>query len=114
MLEALTMQTETLARQKPLLMIFEDAHWTHPDKLGSIWSNGGPHEAPSAGLVIVIYRPEFEVLGLGGHTYRFFALTRLGERDIDAMIDRVVGNKSLSASIRQDIIERTERYSAVR
>ena len=32
----------------------------------------------------------------------------VGERDIDAMIDRVVGNKQLPASIRQDIIERTD------
>ena len=35
-------------------------------------------------------------------------LNRLGEREIDAMIDRVVGNKPLPASIRQDIIERTD------
>ncbi len=29
-LEALTTQMEALARQNPLLMIFEDAHWTIP------------------------------------------------------------------------------------
>ena len=33
---------------------------------------------------------------------------RLGERDINAMIDRVVGNKLLPANIRHDIIERTD------
>ena len=32
----------------------------------------------------------------------------LGEREIAAMIDRVTGNKPLPASIRQDIIERTD------
>ena len=35
-------------------------------------------------------------------------LNRLGEREIAAMIDRVTGNKPLPASIRQDIIERTD------
>ena len=35
-------------------------------------------------------------------------LNRLGEREIDAMIDRVTGNKPLPANIRQDIIERTD------
>jgi predicted ATPase len=35
-------------------------------------------------------------------------LNRLGERDIAAMIDGVTGNKPLPASIRQDIIERTD------
>jgi predicted ATPase len=32
-LEALVSQTEALARQNPLLMIFEDAHWTDPTSL---------------------------------------------------------------------------------
>ncbi len=32
-LEALTAQMEALSRQKPLLMIFEDAHWTDPTSL---------------------------------------------------------------------------------
>jgi predicted ATPase len=36
------------------------------------------------------------------------AINRLGERDIDAMIDGVVGNELLPANIRQDIIERTD------
>ena len=32
-LEALTAQVEALSRQKPVLMIFEDAHWTDPTSL---------------------------------------------------------------------------------
>ena len=32
-LEALTAQMEALSRQKPVLMIFEDAHWTDPTSL---------------------------------------------------------------------------------
>jgi predicted ATPase len=32
-LEALTSQMETLARQNPVLMIFEDAHWADPTSL---------------------------------------------------------------------------------
>jgi predicted ATPase len=35
-------------------------------------------------------------------------MNRLGERDIGAMIDAVIGNKPLPANIRQDIIERTD------
>jgi predicted ATPase len=35
-------------------------------------------------------------------------INRLAEREIGAMIDRVVGNKRLPANIRQDIIERTD------
>ena len=32
-LEALVSQMEALARQNPVLMIFEDAHWTDPTSL---------------------------------------------------------------------------------
>ena len=32
-LEALVLQVEALSRQNPVLMIFEDAHWTDPTSL---------------------------------------------------------------------------------
>src|SRR6202023_1600665 len=35
-------------------------------------------------------------------------LNRLGEREIEALIDRVTGTNSLSESVRHDIIERTD------
>jgi predicted ATPase len=35
-------------------------------------------------------------------------LNRLAEREVGAMIDGIIGNKLLSTSLRQDIIERTE------
>jgi predicted ATPase len=35
-------------------------------------------------------------------------INRLAQREVDAMIDRVVGNKLIPARIRQDIIERTD------
>jgi predicted ATPase len=35
-------------------------------------------------------------------------LNRLGQRNIEAMIDGVVGDKFIPASVRHDIIERTD------
>ena len=40
-LEGLTAQVETLSRQKPVSMIFEDAHWADPTSLeafGRAWT----------------------------------------------------------------------------
>ena len=51
---------------------------------------------------------EFDAPWLGRSNVTALTLNRLGERDIGAMIDRVVGNKPLPANIRQDIIERTD------
>ena len=59
-------------------------------------------------LLIVTFRPEFEPPWIGRPHVTALTLNRLAQRDIDAMIDRVVGNKQLPANIRQDIIERTD------
>jgi predicted ATPase len=59
-------------------------------------------------LLIVTFRPEFEPPWIGRPHVTALTINRLAQRDIDAMIDRVVGNKLLPASIRQDIIERTD------
>ena len=59
-------------------------------------------------LLIVTFRPEFEPPWIGRPYVTALTINRLGEREIAAMIDRVTGNKPLPASIRQDIIERTD------
>jgi class 3 adenylate cyclase/tRNA A37 threonylcarbamoyladenosine biosynthesis protein TsaE len=43
-LEALFAQVETFARKNPVLMIFEDAHWTDPYEPGSVRPDGAPHQ----------------------------------------------------------------------
>jgi len=59
-------------------------------------------------LLIVTFRPEFEPPWIGRSHVTALTINRLAQRDIDVMIDRVVANKLLPASIRQDIIERTD------
>jgi class 3 adenylate cyclase/predicted ATPase len=106
-LEALTTQVARLASQRPVLMIFEDAHWTDPTSLEAFGRVvQGIRRLPV--LLIVTFRPDFDAPWIGRPHVTFMAINRLGERDIDAMIDGVVGNKLLPANIRQDIIERTD------
>ena len=59
-------------------------------------------------LLIVTFRPEFEPPWIGQPYVTPLTLNRLAQRDIETMIDHVVGNKLVPASIRQDIIERTD------
>ena len=59
-------------------------------------------------LLIVTFRPEFESPWIGRPHVTALTINRLAQREIDAMIDRVVGNASLPANIRRDIIERTD------
>jgi class 3 adenylate cyclase/predicted ATPase len=106
-LEALTAQLEALSHQKPILMIFEDAHWADPTSLEA-FGRAVDRIRTLGVLLIVTYRPEFEPPWIGRPHATALILNRLGERQIAAIIDNVTGNKLLSPSVRQDIIERTD------
>ena len=106
-LEALTAQMEALSRANPVLMIFEDVHWIDPTSLEAL-GRAVDRIRTLGVLLIVTYRPEFEPPWIGRPHVTALTLNRLGEREIAAMIDGVTGNKPLPASIRQDIIERTD------
>ena len=106
-LEALVSQMEALARQNPSLMIFEDAHWTDPTTL-ELFGRVVDRVRSLRVLLIVTFRPDFDPPWVGRPYVTFLALNRLGEREILAMIEGVIGNKALPTNIRQDIIERTD------
>jgi class 3 adenylate cyclase/predicted ATPase len=106
-LEALTTQMQALSRQNPLLMIFEDAHWTDPTSL-EVFSRCVDRIATLRVLLIVTYRPEFDPPWIGRSHVTTLTLNRFGEREIAAMIDGVIGNRSLPADIRRDIVERAD------
>jgi predicted ATPase len=107
MLEALVSQLEALARQTPVLMIFEDAHWTDPTSL-EVFSRVVDRTQTLRVMLIVTFRPEFDPPWIGQPHVTAMTINRLTQRQVGDMIDRVVGNNPLSASIRQDIIERTD------
>jgi hypothetical protein len=105
-LEALVWQLEALTRSKPVLTIFEDAHWTDPTSL-ELFSRTVDRLRTLRALLIVTFRPEFDPPWIGRPYVTALTINRLAEREVGAMLDRLVGNKLISASIRQDIIERT-------
>jgi predicted ATPase len=106
-LEALAAQVEALSQQNPVLMIFEDAHWTDPTSLEAL-SRVVDRLRSLRVLLIVTFRPEFDPPWIGRPYVTPLTINRLAERDIEAMIDRVVGNKLISASVRHEIVERTD------
>ncbi len=106
-LDALILQLQALARQNPVLMILEDAHWTDPTSL-EVFAQAVSRIATLRVLLIVTFRPEFEPPWIGRPHVTALTINRLAEREVRAMIDRVVGNRSVQASIRQDIIKRTD------
>src|SRR5262249_39590900 len=59
-------------------------------------------------LLLITFRPEFEPPWIGQPHVTALTINRLTRPEVDAMIDRIAGNKQLPANVRQDIIERTD------
>ena len=70
---------EVLTRSNPVLMIFEDAHWTDPTSLEAIRSGGGPDSRALRVLMIVTFRPEFEPPWIGLPHVTVLTLNRLAD-----------------------------------
>ena len=107
MLETLQAQVETFARKSPVLMIFEDAQWADPTSL-ELFGRGVNRIANLPVLLLITFRPEFEPPWIGQPHVTSLTLNRLTRREVDAMIERVAGNKPMPANIRQEIVERTD------
>jgi predicted ATPase len=106
-LDALHAQVETFARNNPVLIIFEDVHWADPSSL-ELLGRAIDRIKNRSILLIVTFRPEFEPPWIGQPHVTALTLNRLTRREVEAMIDRVAGNKQMAPNIRQEIIERTD------
>jgi class 3 adenylate cyclase/predicted ATPase len=106
-LEALVSQIVALSRRKLVLMIFEDAQWIDPTSLELL--SRIVERVPTLGVLLVVtFRPEFEPPWIGLPYVTTLTINRLTERQVSALIDCVVGDKLLSATLRQEIVERTD------
>jgi class 3 adenylate cyclase len=106
-LEALTAQLAGLARQQPVLMIFEDAHWVDPTSLEVLGRIVDRIKTLPA-LLIVTFRSEFNAPWVGQSHVTSLTLNRLGEREAAAIIACLAGNKALPADVMVEIVERTD------
>jgi hypothetical protein len=108
-LVALTSQLAKLARQQPVLMIFEDAHWVDPTSL-EVFGRVVDRIKTLPVLLIVTFRPEFNAPWVGQSHVTSLTLNRLGEREAAAIIARLVGNKALPAEVMVEIVERKTAF----
>ncbi len=105
-LEALNAQLEGLARQQPVVVVFEDAHWvdaTSRELLDIIVERARALPV----LLIVTFRPEFQPPWIGQPGVTMLALNRLGRRDRISLISQVAG-KALPDSVLDQIADRSD------
>jgi class 3 adenylate cyclase len=104
-LQALGSQVDVLARSKPVLMIFKDAHWSDPTSLEA-FGRAVDRIKTLPALLIVTFRPEFSAPWAGRSHVTTLVLNRLGEREAATIIASLVGNKRLPADVMAEIVER--------
>jgi predicted ATPase len=105
--EALLNEMEALSRRRPVLAMFEDAHWIDPtsrEMLDLIVDR--VRRMPV--LLIVTFRPEFKQSWVGQPHVTMLALNRLDDRHVAALVLGLAGNTPLGSEVVQEIAERTD------
>jgi class 3 adenylate cyclase/predicted ATPase len=106
-LEALMAQVEGLATRGPVLMLFEDAHWSDPTSLELL--DLIIDQVPALRLLLIVtFRPEFTPPWTGRPHVAALSLSRLAPRQRAEMIVGIIGGKALPRQISDQIIERTD------
>jgi class 3 adenylate cyclase/predicted ATPase len=105
--EALLHQLEALSRSRPVLMVFEDAHWIDPTSR-ELLDLTLDRIARLPILLVVTFRPEFQHAWSGQPQVTTLALNRLGGHDGAALVDRLAGNAGLGREIVDEIVERAD------
>ena len=106
--EALLRELEVLARQQPVLMVFEDLHWMDPTSR-ELLDRVVARVEHLAVLLIATFRPEFQPPWVGQAHVTMLALSRLGRRDGAAPVQRLAASAAaLPAEIVDEIVERSD------
>jgi predicted ATPase len=96
-----------LSRQEPLLVVFEDAHWTDPTSL-ELLSLVAARVARLPILLLVTARPEFTPPWASDAHVTSLALTRLGRSDVTALMEQISGERVLPPDVRDQIVARAD------
>jgi class 3 adenylate cyclase/tetratricopeptide (TPR) repeat protein len=106
-LTALIRRLEAVARQQPLVMVFEDAHWIDPTSRD--WLDLAVERVRSLRVLLVItFRPEFQSPWTGQPQVAMLALNRLDRYDRTALIEQIAGSRALPDEVVKQIGDRTD------
>ena len=106
-LEALIRQLEGLAHEKPVVTVWEDAHWLDPTSR-ELLDLTVEHVRSLPVLLIVTFRPELQPPWAGQPQVSMLALRRLDRRDCTTLITQIGGGKTLPDEVVFAIADRTD------
>jgi class 3 adenylate cyclase/predicted ATPase len=106
-LHAQLAQVEGLATKQPVLMVWEDVHWSDPTTRESL-DLLVDRVLTLRGLLIITFRPEFAPPWVGRPHVTMLTLNRLPPSQRVEMIAHVIGGKTLPREIAEQIVDRTD------
>ena len=106
-LATLISQIENLSVREPVLIVFEDVHWSDPTTRESL--DLLIDRVPRLRVVLIItFRPEFTPPWMGRPNVTLLSLNRLPPRQRAEMIAHMTAGKALPKEIAEQIIDRTD------
>src|SRR6476660_3399400 len=104
---ALLDQFESLARQKPILLLFEDAHWADVTSLELLdLTVERMRQLPV--LALFTLRPEFEPTWVGLPNVGALTLGRLNRSNVESIVTQVTQGHALPAEVMNEIVAKTD------
>jgi predicted ATPase len=105
-LAALLDQLEALARQRPVLMLFEDAHWADATSLEVLDLTVERVRALPV-LMLITFRPEYEAPWTGLSHVISIALDRLAPAEVETLAEHVT-DRPLPPEVAAQIVAKTD------
>jgi class 3 adenylate cyclase/predicted ATPase len=106
-LQTIVEQMDNLSRRRPILMIFEDAHWADPTSLDLLELIVERVQTLPV-MAVITFRPEFTAPWTMHSHVTALMLNRFTRSLAAAMIEKVSGGKTLSDEVLDQIIEKTD------
>ena len=104
---ALLDQFVSLARQKPILLLFEDVHWADATSLELLnLTIERVRQLPV--LALFTLRPDFELPWVGLPNVGTLTLGRLDRNNVESMVTQVAHGRALPAEVMNQIVAKTD------
>ncbi len=100
---AMIEQVEALSEKRPVLMIFEDAHWIDPTTQEVI-NRLTQHIETRRVLLVITHRPEYRAPRASGGNVSALSLSRLDRRQATAVVEATAGRHPLPRRIVDQIV----------
>ncbi|MCX7366340.1 MAG: AAA family ATPase [Alphaproteobacteria bacterium] len=106
-LDAFVMHIEALSRQRPVMLIVEDAHWIDPTT-EELVSRLVAKASAQRLLIVVTHRPEYSAPWSAASVATQVALNRLSRSHAGVLLESLAGTKTVPPQAVEHIITRTD------